>query len=60
MKRTVLVLALLAFALSPLTVSQANAAPVKHHVAAKHHRKLLKKHATRRLAVRKHHRKANA
>lgn len=56
MKRIVLILALLALALSPMMVSQANAAPAKHHRLVKHHRKLVKKRAT----VRKHHHKANA
>lgn len=58
MKRIAFVLTLLALVFSPLMVSQADAAPVKHHAAAKHHRKLVKKHATKRLA--KHHRKVNA
>lgn len=60
MKRIALILALLAFALSPLMVSQANAAPVKHHHRmVKHHRKLVKKRAVKRLGRRSHH-KANA
>jgi Ni/Co efflux regulator RcnB len=60
MKRIFLTLALLAVMLSPMMVSQANAAPVKHHRLVKHHRKLVKKHSAKRLAARKHHRKANA
>jgi len=59
MKRIALILILLAFAFSPLMVSQANAAPAKHTVAPKHHRKMaVKKHA-KRIVVRKHHRKTN-
>jgi hypothetical protein len=60
MKRIALILILLAFALSPLMVSQANAAPVKHNVVPKHHRKMVVKKHAKRLVVRKHHRKTNA
>jgi hypothetical protein len=59
MKKVLLVLALLGFAFSPLMVSQADAAPLKHHgLAVKHHRKMVvKKHAARRLS-RRHHKAA--
>jgi hypothetical protein len=54
MKKALLLLALIAFALSPLMVTQAEAAPVKHRLAVRHHRKLVRKHPVKRLA--RHHR----
>lgn len=59
MKRALVILAALGLLMSPLIVSQANAAPAKakHHTVVKHHKKLLKKRARRHLA-RKQSRKA--
>ena len=56
MKKALLILTLLALAFSPVMVSQANAAPARHGMKARHHAKTLKKHSTKRLS-RKHLRK---
>jgi hypothetical protein len=54
MKRAFILLAVLAVFLSPLMISQAQAAPTKQqHRVVKHHKKVVKKHAARR-NVRKH------
>ena len=59
MKKTFLILTLLAVAFSPLLVSRADAAPTKHGLTTRHHKNTVKKHSTRRLA-RKHHRQVTA
>jgi hypothetical protein len=51
MKRALLLLTVLGLAFSPLMVSQAQAAPAKHH-AVKHHKKHLKKKAAKKVAHR--------
>lgn len=57
MKKIVLVLALLALAVSPLMVPQAEAAATRHHrLTTRHHRKQLRKHSVKRLGH-KHHTK---
>jgi hypothetical protein len=56
MKKTLLLLTVLGIAVSPLMVSQAQAAPATQ--VAKHHKKHLKKHAAKHHA--KHHGKAAA
>jgi len=52
MKRALILLTILGLVASPLMVSQAEAAPVKHH-AVKHQKKHLKKKVAKRQA-RKH------
>ncbi|HEX4264296.1 MAG TPA: hypothetical protein VH597_08150 [Verrucomicrobiae bacterium] len=57
MKKALLLLTVLGIAVSPLMVSQAEAAPVTQ--VAKHHKKHLKKHAAKH-HLRKQHRKTAA
>jgi hypothetical protein len=56
MKRALLLLTVLGLAFCPLLISQAQAAPVKHHTAARQHKKHLQKKTARRI-TRRHHRK---
>jgi hypothetical protein len=56
MKRALILLTVLGLAFSPLMVSQAQAAPAKHH-AAKHEKKHLKKKAAKKLAKHQAHKR---
>lgn len=58
MKRTLLILTILGLAISPVVMSKAEAAPVKHGLTVKHHKNLVKKHALKRLTRRGVHKKA--
>jgi len=55
MKKLLLLVALLAFVVSPFIVPQAEAATTRHHrLTVRHHRKQLRKHSVKRLGSRHH------